>query len=146
MSTASISASPEEVRELIARGRAAQPAWEALGFEGRARVLRRMQKWLVDNSELVVRTIMDETGKTYEDASVAEIAYGAGALGFWAKRAPEYLADEKVRPSKPSASHAGCAARARSTIPGMSSGAVAGTVRTTSPVAGFSTASVPVMP
>ena len=33
-----------------ARGRAAQPAWEALGFEGRGRILRRMQKWLVDNS------------------------------------------------------------------------------------------------
>ena len=42
-------APPEEVRELAARGRAAQPAWEALGFEGRARVLRRAQKWVLDN-------------------------------------------------------------------------------------------------
>jgi acyl-CoA reductase-like NAD-dependent aldehyde dehydrogenase len=31
-----------EVAGLVARARAAQPAWEALGFEGRGRVLRRM--------------------------------------------------------------------------------------------------------
>jgi acyl-CoA reductase-like NAD-dependent aldehyde dehydrogenase len=91
--------SPDEVGAMVARARAAQPAWEALGYEGRGRVLRRMRKWLVDNGERVIRTIMDETGKTYEDASVAELAYGAGALGFWAKHAPRYLADEQVRPS-----------------------------------------------
>jgi acyl-CoA reductase-like NAD-dependent aldehyde dehydrogenase len=93
--------SPAEVGAMVDRARAAQPAWEALGFEGRGRVLRRMQKWLVDNAERVIQTIVDESGKTYEDASVVELAYGAGALGFWAKHAPEYLADEKVRTSNP---------------------------------------------
>jgi acyl-CoA reductase-like NAD-dependent aldehyde dehydrogenase len=93
--------SQDEVRALVDRARAAQPAWEALGFEGRGRVLRRMQKWMVDNAERVVQTIIDESGKTYEDASVVELAYGAGALGFWAKHAPKYLADEKVRTSNP---------------------------------------------
>src|SRR5919199_2958928 len=93
--------SPDEVHAMAGRARAAQPAWEALGFEGRGRVLRRMQKWLVDNSERVVQSIVDETGKTYEDAAIVELAYGAGALGFWAKHASEYLADEKVRTSNP---------------------------------------------
>jgi acyl-CoA reductase-like NAD-dependent aldehyde dehydrogenase len=93
--------SPEEVRVLADRARTAQPAWEALGFEGRGRVLRRMQKWVVDNSERVIQSLVDETGKTYEDAAVVELAYGAGALGFWAKHAPDYLADEKVRTSNP---------------------------------------------
>ena len=64
----------------MARARAAQPAWEALGFEGRGRVLRRMQKWMVDNAERVIQTIVDESGKTYEDAAVVELSYGAGAL------------------------------------------------------------------
>jgi acyl-CoA reductase-like NAD-dependent aldehyde dehydrogenase len=32
---------PDEVPALVARARAAQPGWEALGFEGRARILRR---------------------------------------------------------------------------------------------------------
>src|SRR5918994_6933340 len=92
---------PEQVTELVARARAAQPAWEALGFEGRARVLRRMQKWMVDNAERVVGTIVDESGKTYEDAAVVELSYGAGACGFWAKHAPKYLADERVRTTNP---------------------------------------------
>ncbi len=92
---------PDEVAGLVARARAAQPAWEALGYDGRARVLRRMQKWLVDNADRVAQTIVDESGKSYEDALVAEVAYGAGALGFWAKRAPKYLADEKVRTTSP---------------------------------------------
>ena len=87
------------VAELARRGREAQPTWEAYGFEGRGRVLRRMQKWVMDNSERIVRTIVSETGKTYEDAQLAEISYGGAAFGFWAKHAPEYLADERVRSS-----------------------------------------------
>jgi acyl-CoA reductase-like NAD-dependent aldehyde dehydrogenase len=93
--------SPEEVAALAGRARSAQPAWEALGFEGRGRVLRRMQKWVMDNADRVIQTLVDETGKTYEDASIVELTYGAGALGFWAKHAPEYLADEKVRSTNP---------------------------------------------
>ena len=69
--------------------RAAQPGWEAIGFEGRGRILLRAQKWLIDNSERVIDTIVSETGKTYEDAEFAEIAYAANAFGFWAKEAPE---------------------------------------------------------
>jgi acyl-CoA reductase-like NAD-dependent aldehyde dehydrogenase len=93
--------SAEEVCALVTRGRAAQPAWNALGFDGRARLLRRAQKWLLDNSSRVIDTIVSETGKTYEDALVAEISYGAFAFGFWAKKAPKYLADERVRSSNP---------------------------------------------
>ncbi len=87
------------VAELAKRGRLAQPTWEAYGFEGRARVLRRMQKWVMDNSERIIDTIVSETGKTYEDAQLAEISYGGAAFGFWAKHAGEYLADERVRSS-----------------------------------------------
>jgi acyl-CoA reductase-like NAD-dependent aldehyde dehydrogenase len=90
----------EAVAEMAARGRAAQPGWEAFGFEGRGRVLLRAQKWLMDNAEQVVSTIVSETGKTYEDATFAEISYGGGAFGFWAKHAPIYLGDERVKSSQ----------------------------------------------
>src|SRR2546423_15053167 len=76
---------PDEVKEIVAKARAAQPGWEALGFEGRGRVMRRAQKRLLDNAERVMETIVSETGKTYEDAQIAEISYGASASGFWAK-------------------------------------------------------------
>jgi acyl-CoA reductase-like NAD-dependent aldehyde dehydrogenase len=88
-----------EVTELARRARAAQPGWEALGFDGRGRVLHRMQRWLIDHADKVITTICSETGKTYEDAQIAELGYGAAAFGFWADKAPRYLADERVRSS-----------------------------------------------
>jgi acyl-CoA reductase-like NAD-dependent aldehyde dehydrogenase len=91
----------EQVAELARAARRAQPAWEALGFEGRGRVLRRAQKWLVDNSERVIETIVSETGKVYEDALIAEVMYGANAFGFWSKHAPSFLADERVKSASP---------------------------------------------
>jgi acyl-CoA reductase-like NAD-dependent aldehyde dehydrogenase len=90
----------EAVADLAAKGRAAQPEWEAFGFEGRARVMRRAQKWIMDNSDRVIETIVSETGKTYEDAELAEIGYAGNAFGFWAKYGPRYLADEKIRSSQ----------------------------------------------
>jgi acyl-CoA reductase-like NAD-dependent aldehyde dehydrogenase len=90
----------DAVAEMAARGRAAQPEWEAYGFEGRGRVLLRAQKWVMDNAERIVETICSETGKTYEDAELAEIGYAGNAFGFWAREAPNYLGDEKIKTSQ----------------------------------------------
>jgi acyl-CoA reductase-like NAD-dependent aldehyde dehydrogenase len=92
---------PEDVAELVARARRAQPGWEAMGFDGRAAVLRSCQRWITDNQDRVIETIVSETGKTYEDALTAEVNYAAGAFAFWAKNAEKYLADEKVRTASP---------------------------------------------
>src|SRR5215212_9303882 len=82
--------SAEQVAELAQRARTAQPGWEALG---------EMRRWLVQNRERVVRTIVDETGKTREDAQTTELFIILDSLQFWAKKAPKFLADEKVRGS-----------------------------------------------
>ncbi len=92
---------PEDVAAMVARARAAQPGWEAMGFEGRAQVLRRAQRWVLDSSERLIRTIVSETGKTWNDAQVSEVGYAAPALGFWAKHAPKYLSDERIRSGSP---------------------------------------------
>ncbi len=78
------------------RGRVAQRGWEELGYDGRARILRRAQKWMLDNAERVLDTVVSESGKTLEDAQLADLGYTTSALGFWAKEAPWYLADEHV--------------------------------------------------
>jgi acyl-CoA reductase-like NAD-dependent aldehyde dehydrogenase len=91
----------DEVKALAERARAAQPAWEALGFEERGRYLLRMQKWVTDNADRIIATIVSETGKTYEDAQLAEIMYGAAAFGFWAKEAAGFLADEHLKSANP---------------------------------------------
>ena len=92
---------PERVAELVARARAAQPGWEALGFDGRAAVLKRCQKWVSDNSQRVVDTIVSETGKAHEDAFTAEVGYAVGAFAFWAKNAEGYLAEERIKTASP---------------------------------------------
>jgi acyl-CoA reductase-like NAD-dependent aldehyde dehydrogenase len=92
---------PGEVAAVVGRARAAQVAWEALGYAGRGRILRRAQKWLLDHTDEVADTIVAETGKAREDALLVEVAYGAYGLGFWSRRAPKYLADERVRTRNP---------------------------------------------
>src|SRR5215218_2552727 len=91
--------SAERVKRLAAAGRAAQPGWQAMGFEGRGRVMERMRQWVMDNADRIVATIVSETGKTYEDAYMAEINYAGGAITYWLKHAPRHLADETVHAS-----------------------------------------------
>ena len=86
----------DELDVLVARAREAQLGWEGVGFAGRAKVLRRAQKWMLDNADRVIGVVVSESGKTHEDAQLADLGYTVTALGFWAKEAPKYLADERV--------------------------------------------------
>ena len=91
----------QEVARLVAEARAAQPAWEALGVEARGKVMYRARKWIVENRDRVASTIVEETGKTREDAMLAEVFFIADSFGFWAKAAKKHLADEKVKSHSP---------------------------------------------
>jgi acyl-CoA reductase-like NAD-dependent aldehyde dehydrogenase len=86
----------DELAAMAARAREAQPQWEAIGFDGRGRIMRRAQKWFFDNADRVLDQVVAETGKTYEDAQLTDFGYTASALGFWAKEAATYLADERL--------------------------------------------------
>jgi acyl-CoA reductase-like NAD-dependent aldehyde dehydrogenase len=93
--------SPDEIARMVATARAAQPAWAEMGFAARSKVFYRARKWLVDNRDRVAATIVEETGKTREDAMLAEVLFIADSFGYWAKSAPKHLADEKVRSHSP---------------------------------------------
>jgi acyl-CoA reductase-like NAD-dependent aldehyde dehydrogenase len=56
---------------------------------------------VIDHGEEIAATIVAESGKTFEDASIVEVSYAANAFGFWAKQAPKYLADERIHSSNP---------------------------------------------
>ncbi|MGZ6640000.1 MAG: aldehyde dehydrogenase family protein [Solirubrobacteraceae bacterium] len=86
--------------DLVRRAKAAQPAWHALGFKRRARLMRDMRAWIVRNRRRVIETLSAETGKPYEDGQL-ELFYCVDALGFWAKRAEKWLVDERERPHSP---------------------------------------------
>ena len=85
----------QQVAELVAKARSAQPAWQASGFGERARVFRRARQWLVENQERMAQTIISETGKTDEDAGL-ETTVAIESFAFWAKRSKGYLKDERV--------------------------------------------------
>jgi acyl-CoA reductase-like NAD-dependent aldehyde dehydrogenase len=93
--------SADDVARMVAAARAAQPAWAEMGFDARAKVLLRARKWLVDNRDRVARTIVEETGKTREDAMLAEVLFIADSFGYWAKSAPKHLKDEKIKSHSP---------------------------------------------
>jgi acyl-CoA reductase-like NAD-dependent aldehyde dehydrogenase len=91
----------EDIAPMVARARTVQAAWWGLGFDGRAQILKRAQRWVLDNSDRLIDTIVSETGKTRDDAQLAEVGYAAGAFGFWAKNAEKFLSERKVRTSSP---------------------------------------------
>ncbi len=78
---------PATVAELVAGARTAQAEWEARGFDGRARVLRAMRRWLLAHRDRVADALVAETGKPRDEALLTEIDYVVSALGFWARRA-----------------------------------------------------------
>jgi len=92
--------SPEAVAATVARVRANQPEWEALGIEGRYRWLGRLRDWLLDNSERVLDTMQAETGKVRADAS-GEPHYLADLINFYGTRAAKFIGEEAVRPHTP---------------------------------------------
>src|SRR5438552_13182475 len=61
------------VKEIVDRARRAQPGWEALGYEGRARKLRDLRSWLVENRARVIDVLVREGGKTPEDAMLGDV-------------------------------------------------------------------------
>ena len=93
--------SADRVAAVVERARKAQPGWEALGFEGRGRKLKDLRTWLVENRKRVIDTLVAEGGKTREDALLADLWYACDSLGFWGRKAPKFLADERVKTRSP---------------------------------------------
>jgi acyl-CoA reductase-like NAD-dependent aldehyde dehydrogenase len=88
----------EAVAAAVARGREAQARWAALGFEERARILRRVRDRFVDAKDQIADVVTAETGKPRHDVFSNELLYVCDAIGFWGKRAARFLADQHVRP------------------------------------------------
>jgi acyl-CoA reductase-like NAD-dependent aldehyde dehydrogenase len=92
--------SPQSVAATVARVRANQPQWEALGNEGRYRWLGRLRDWLLDNEDRVADLIQAETGKVRADAS-AEVIYVTGVINYYGANAEKLIGEEQMRPPTP---------------------------------------------
>ncbi len=92
--------SPQRVGEVVARIRANQPEWEALGIEGRYRWLGKLRDWLLDNQDRVADTMQAETGKVRAEATT-EAVYLTDLINFYGTKAAKFIGDESVRPHSP---------------------------------------------
>jgi len=91
---------PEQVREVVERARAAQPAWEARGNRGRARLVRLWGEELWRERQPMMRTIRSESGKN-EVGALLEMTVLDVVIDYYAHYAPKLLRPEKRRPLFP---------------------------------------------
>jgi acyl-CoA reductase-like NAD-dependent aldehyde dehydrogenase len=86
-----------EMEAVAARLRAAQPAWQAMGVEGRAEWLGKWRDWILDHTDELLSMVQRETGKSWGDTAGSE-ALVPQLINYWTDNAAEFLADENVRP------------------------------------------------
>jgi acyl-CoA reductase-like NAD-dependent aldehyde dehydrogenase len=91
---------PERVAEVVARVRAAQPAWEAIGFSGRRHWLGKLRDWLIENHDHLADVMQAETGKVRADAEL-EAPFIAGVINFYGENGESFLTDETPRAYMP---------------------------------------------
>jgi acyl-CoA reductase-like NAD-dependent aldehyde dehydrogenase len=89
--------SPERVAEVVARVRAAQPEWEAIGIAGRRRWLDRLRDWMIDNHHRLADVMQEETGKVRAEAEL-EAPFLCGTINYYVDNAAEFLAEETPAP------------------------------------------------
>jgi acyl-CoA reductase-like NAD-dependent aldehyde dehydrogenase len=92
--------SPAAVAETVARVRANQAEWEAIGIEGRYHWLGKLRDWIIDNTEQIADTMQSETGKVRADISL-DLVYVADLINFYGTKAAKFIGDEIVRPHSP---------------------------------------------
>ena len=85
---------PDEVRQAIARARAAQPAWAARPVRERAEILRRLYDRVVARQGQVLDLLQIEAGKSRADA-FTEVVDIAITTSWYARRGPRLLADRR---------------------------------------------------
>jgi acyl-CoA reductase-like NAD-dependent aldehyde dehydrogenase len=91
---------PDDVTAAVRELRLYQPEWEAIGPAGRKQWLLKMQDWLIDNTEHLAAVLQSETAKPRVDA-IIDPAFAVDILGYYARRAGKFLADEHPSPHSP---------------------------------------------
>ncbi|MBO6505905.1 MAG: aldehyde dehydrogenase family protein [Kordiimonadaceae bacterium] len=82
---------PDEVAAACKSLRQAQPAWEALGYDGRTKVLRAFAAGLMKKKAEIHHALTADTGRSY--ISAMEIDGIPGAVERWVKAAEELAED-----------------------------------------------------
>lgn len=89
--------SPARVAEVVARVRASQAEWEAIGFAGRRRWLERLRDWMLANESRLADVMQEETGKVRGEAE-QEVPFLEGTINYYCEHGEEFLAEESPTP------------------------------------------------
>ncbi|KAF7322608.1 Aldedh domain-containing protein [Mycena chlorophos] len=89
--------SEEEIAHKIRLAQVAQKGWRDTSFGRRRRVMRSLNKWLVENQDVCARTACRDTGKTLVDAALGEIITTCCKL--------QYMIDHGERALRPETRH-----------------------------------------
>ena len=98
----------QQAGEAVAAARQAFPAWAALGFAERGRLLLRLRQAMVDEAEALAALIAREQGKPAAEAHLAEIVPALAALKHLALGAEDALREESVESDVPLFVHKDC--------------------------------------
>lgn len=89
-------ATDQEVRDAVARARAAQPAWSALGVRKRAKLLREFQYLLHEKGSEIATALTREAGKPYVEAFTTEVLVVLDSARFYIENAYSLIRDERL--------------------------------------------------
>ncbi len=89
--------SADEVKACVARARSAQPGWEAIGFDARARLMKQAGKRMLARRQEVLELLHDETGKTPAEILMGEALGPLQYVADWVAVARPYLKPRRVR-------------------------------------------------
>jgi acyl-CoA reductase-like NAD-dependent aldehyde dehydrogenase len=89
---------PPQIRRAVARARDGQPAWIALGVDGRIDAMRQFAMRLKDRRQSFIDTLSTDTGRVM--ASAIEVDAVVDAIEHWCTRAPHVLAPSAATPTR----------------------------------------------
>ena len=87
----------EELGQVCANVRQAQPAWQQLGVEGRIEVMQQWKQALLDRQEAIVAALVGDTGRLAE--SVMEVDGVISSLDRWCRLTPQFLTADTAQPT-----------------------------------------------
>lgn len=84
------------VRALVARARAAQPAWAARGVRERSALIMKLRARIAERAEDVARMSCAETGKLPLEALLSDVQVTCDLAKWYARRAPRILGKHRI--------------------------------------------------
>ncbi|MDT5155756.1 MAG: hypothetical protein QOH51_113 [Acidobacteriota bacterium] len=88
--------STDEVKQAVARARAAQKGWGALSFRARASVVMRARSFVLEALDEIAALISRESGKPAAEAIMMEVVPTLDLMQFFARRTERLLRPEKI--------------------------------------------------